>query len=239
VARTVTRPALVLCSHGTADPAGQAAVSALVAAVRARLDDVEVRETWVDVQQPQVEEVVGTALAEGFSPVTIVPLLLSGGYHVHVDVARAASADSVRATGALGPDPRLAELLVRRLREAGADDGDAVVVAAAGSSDERAVADVEAVVDVVRAGWDGPVSVGYGSKATPTVPAAVAAARADHPGRRVVVAGYLLAPGFFHDRLTAAGGDLVTEPLLPVRDGVPVVDERLVALVRDRFHDGS
>jgi sirohydrochlorin ferrochelatase len=235
----VSRPALVLCSHGTADPAGQAAVSALVAAVRSRLADVEVRETWVDVQEPQVEEVVGAVVAEGFSPVTLVPLLLSGGYHVHVDVARAAAADVVRATPALGPDPRLADLLLQRLREAGADDADAVVVAAAGSSDARAVADVAAVVDAVRAGREGPVGVGFGSMATPSVPDAVARTRAGHPGRRVVVAGYLLAPGFFHDRLARAGADLVTEPLVPVRAGVPVVDDRLVALVVERFRAGS
>ncbi len=48
----MSRPALVLCSHGTADPLGQAAVSALVAAVRARAGGHEVLETWVDVQQP-------------------------------------------------------------------------------------------------------------------------------------------------------------------------------------------
>lgn len=239
MARTVSQPALVLCSHGTADPAGRTAVSALVAAVRSRLADVEVRETWVDVQEPQVEEVVGAVVAEGFSPVTIVPLLLSGGYHVHVDVARATVGHDVRATGALGPDPRLTDLLVLRLREAGASAGDAVVVAAAGSSDQRAVADVEAVVAGLRGRWDGPVSVGYGSKAGPSVPDAVARARADHPGRRVVLAGYLLAPGFFHDRLARAGADLVTDPLVPVRGGAPVVDERLVGLVLDRFRAGS
>lgn len=233
MAGDVTRPALVLCSHGTADAHGQAAVSALVAAVQARAGG-EVRETWVDVQQPQVEEVAGAVRAEGFSPVTIVPLLLSGGFHVHVDVARAAEVDGVRATPALGPDPRLADLLVDRLHEAGADAGDAVVVAAAGSSDARAVADVEAVVAGVRERWEGPVSIGYGSKALPTVPDAVAAARAAHPGLRVALAGYLLAPGFFHDRLARAGADLVTDPLLPVRGGVPVVDDRLVDLVLER-----
>ncbi len=135
----------------------------------------------------------------------MVPLLLSGGYHVHVDIASAvASAPGAVAAAALGPDPRLAELLVQRLRENGSarrEDGDAVVVAAAGSSDARAVADVAAVVDAVRERWDGPVSVGFGSIAAPPVAEAVARARADHPGRRVAVAAYLLAPGFFHDRL--------------------------------------
>jgi hypothetical protein len=31
----------------------------------------------------------------------------------------------------------------------------------------------------------------------------------------VVIASYLLAPGFFHDQLAKAGADVVTEPLLP------------------------
>ncbi len=228
-------PALVLCSHGTADPLGQAAVSALVSAVRARVTGREVLETWVDVQQPQVVAVVERARAEGFSPITIVPLLLSGGYHLHVDIAAAvASAAGITAAAALGPDPRLAELLVQRLRENGSQDGDAVVVAAAGSSDARAVADVAAVVDAVRERWDGPVSVGFGSIATPAVAGAVARTRADHPDRRVAVAAYLLAPGFFHDRLTRVGADVVGDPLVPVRDGVPVVDPRLVDLVLER-----
>jgi hypothetical protein len=34
-------------------------------------------------------------------------------------------------------------------------------------------------------------------------------------GGRVVIASYLLAPGFFHDQLGKAGADVVTEPLLP------------------------
>jgi len=230
-------PALVLCSHGTADPSGQAAVSALVAAVRARAG-VEVLETWVDVQHPQVAQVVRTAAARGLSPVTVVPLLLSAGYHVHVDIAAAAEAPGVRTTRALGPDPRLADLLAQRLTEAGARPDDAVVLAAAGSSDERAVADVEAVVALLRERRSGPVVAGYGSKATPSVPDAVAAARAEHPGRRVVVVGYLLAPGFFHDRLAGVGADLVTDPLLPVRNGSAVVDDRLVDLVLERAGTG-
>jgi sirohydrochlorin ferrochelatase len=229
----VSGGALVLCSHGTGDPAGQAAVSALVAAVRARVD-VPVLETWVDVQEPQVDAVVSRAVAQGLSPITVVPLLLSAGFHVHVDVAAAARVPGVRATPALGPDPRLADLLVQRLGEAGAVAGDAVVLAAAGSSDARAVADVEVVLAHLRARWDGPVRAGYGSKTAPSVPDAVAAARSARPGARVVVAGYLLAPGFFHDRLAGTGADLVTDPLVPVRDGRAVVDDRLVDLVLDR-----
>lgn len=222
-------PTLVACAHGTREPAGRRVVGALVAALRASRPGLAVSAAFVDVQPPRVADVVAGL---GGRPGVVVPLLLSGGYHVHVDVARAVRSSSAVASAALGPDDRLTALLVDRLREVAATPGDAVVLAAAGSSDRRAVADVERVRDGVRALWDGPVSTGYGAKAVPSVPDALAAARAEHPGRRVVVASYLLAPGFFHDRLLASGADLVTAPL--GRPGEPV-DHRLVDVVLDRY----
>ncbi len=60
--------------------------------------------------------------------------------------------------------------------------GDAVVLAAAGSSDPRAADAVEAVARGLRAAWPhGPVIVGYGAGAQPSVPDAVAAARRRAP----------------------------------------------------------
>jgi sirohydrochlorin ferrochelatase len=58
------------------------------------------------------------------------------------------------------------------------------------------------------------VTVGFISAATPSVGEAVAAVRA-RAGRdaRVAVANYLLAPGFFHLQLEAAGADVVAAPL--------------------------
>ena len=77
-----------------------------------------------------------------------------------------------------------------------------------------------------RRDWAGPVTTGYGSAAQPPVADAVAAAR--YAGaRRVVLAAYLLAPGHFHDKLSTAGADTVTAPLLP--------DERIAAVLLDRY----
>ncbi len=222
-------PALVACAHGTREPAGRRVVGGLVAALRAARPGLPVVAAFVDVQPPRVADVVAGL---GGRAAVVVPLLLSGGYHVHVDVARAVRSSSAVASAALGPDDRLTGLLLDRLREAGATPHDAVVLAAAGSSDRRAVADVERVREDLRVRWGGPVSTGYGAKASPSVAEAIAAARAEHAGRRVVVASYLLAPGFFHDRLLAAGADLVTAPL--GRPGEPV-DGRLVAVVLDRY----
>ncbi|WP_324273232.1 sirohydrochlorin chelatase [Blastococcus brunescens] len=169
-------------------------------------------------------------LAADGRPAVVVPLLLSGGYHVHVDIAGAvADAGSAVAARPLGPDPRLVAVLHDRLLEAGADPRDpltAVVLAAAGSSDVRAVADVEDTADLLQRSWAGPVTTGYGSAATPPVPDAVLAARRGG-AERVVVASYLLAPGHFHDKLGGAGADAVTAPLLP--------DDRIAAVLLDRY----
>lgn len=221
-------PVLIACAHGTREPAGRRVVGSLVAALRAARPGLVVETAFVDVQPPRVGDVVHQVTRDGRRAV-VVPLLLSGGYHVHVDIAEAVArvGDAATAARALGPDHRLAAALVDRLREAGATSEDAVVLAAAGSSDARAAADVEQVLTRVRSDWGGPVTVGYGAKAAPDVRTAIASARAGHPGRRVVLASYLLAPGFFHDRLIASGADLVTAPL--------GADRRVVDVVLDRF----
>lgn len=221
---------LVGCSHGTANEAGQQAVRSILDDVRAARPDLTVLETYVDVQHPQVAQVV--ASVPDRTPVVVVPLLLSGGFHVFVDIAAAAQARSdAVAADALGPDQRLVDLLHRRVVEAGAVAGDAVVVAAAGSSDVRAVADVEDVVRGFADGWDGPVTVGYGSIASPSVRDAVQAAR-DAGADRVVVASYLLAPGYFHDQLLRSGADAVSAPLAPARVLADVVLDRFDAAAR-------
>jgi sirohydrochlorin ferrochelatase len=224
-------PVLVACSHGTRGPLGRRTVGALVAAVAAARPGLDVEAAFVDVQPPQVGDVVRRVTASGRRAV-VVPLLLSGGYHVHVDIGRATADERATSTGALGPDPRLARVLLDRLGEAGARPGDAVVLAAAGSSDQRSGADVDQVAAAVRERWTGPVVVGHGASAHPSVAEAVAQARGLTTGR-VVVAAYLLAPGFFHDRLAGAGADAVTGPLAVDASGA--IDPRLVEVVLDRY----
>lgn len=227
------RPVLVGCSHGTSDPAGRAAIRALLDDVRARRPELDVREAFVDVQQPEVADVVTEVVGsgpDGGRDAVVVPLLLSAGFHVDVDVAAAVAprgpgAGRAVAAAPLGPDDRLLAVVLERLRAVGTRDEDAVVVAAAGSSRPQAARDVDRVVAGLRATRSGPVAVGYGAMATPSVTDAVAAMRAS--GRRVVVVAFLLAPGFFHDRLREAGGDVVTAPLLP--------EARIAEIVLDRY----
>ena len=217
------------CAHGTRNPTGRRLIAELALAARALRPGLTTTAAFVDVQPPTVGDVVAGLAAAGERAV-VVPLLLSGGYHVHVDIAGAvAAADGTVAPPPQGPDPRLAEVLRDRLVEAGADPRDprtAVVLAAAGSSDPRSVADVEDTAELLQRGWAGPVTTGYGSAAQPPVADAVAAARRAG-AERVAVAAYLLAPGHFHDKLAGAAADVVTAPLLP--------DARIAAVLLDRY----
>lgn len=230
----MTRPALVAASHGTSSPEGRTAVAALVDAVRGASDAAtEVLDAFVDVQQPDVPSVLD-GLDE--RQAVIVPLLLSAGYHVHVDLADEARGRAATVTGALGPDERLVDVLVARLVEAGLRWDDRVVLATAGSSDARAVDDCRDIGRRLAERLGRRVAVGFLSAARPSVAEAVANTRATHPVSRVVVASYLLAPGYFHDLAAAAGGDITTAPLLRA-DAAPPAG--LVDLVLDRYAEAA
>jgi sirohydrochlorin ferrochelatase len=222
---------LVAASHGTSDPAGQRAVASLVAAVAARASDVDVREAFVDVQTPDVPAVLAGIPDR---PVVVVPLLLSAGYHVRVDLARdakAAANDSVVVTGALGPDDGLVSILERRVGEIPLATDDVLVLAAAGSSDQRAAEDCRQIAAALAERLGRPVEAAFISASQPELKSAVAQARAAG-ATRVVVVTYLLAPGYFADLAAAAGGDLTTAPLLTDGGSVP---PELVDIVLERY----
>lgn len=255
-------PVLVGCSHGTDSLEGRAAIRSILDDVARSRPGLDVREAFVDVQQPEVADVVAAAVrgaphlaphvaasgpaAAGLPALStdprgrparvapsavVVPLLLSTGFHVRVDVAAAVTGRAARAAAPLGPDERLVAILVDRLAAAGLGPGDAVVLAAAGSTDPDAACDVREVAAGLSAALGRDVVVGYGAGAHPRVPAAVEGARSGlAPDGRVVVAAYLLAPGYFYDRVLEAGADVVTTPLAP--------DVRLAEIVLDRF-DGA
>ena len=155
-------PILIGCAHGTRDPAGRAVVRGLLDDIRAARPGLDVRAAFVDVQTPEIDEVVA-GVPDGTGAV-VVPLLLSAGFHVQVDIARAIRQrpGSVVAAPTVGPDKRLVGLLLDRLAEAGARAGDAVVLVPAGSSDARATAQADAML---REAWSGPAVVGFAAGA--------------------------------------------------------------------------
>lgn len=223
--------AVVLVAHGTRDPRGSETVRRLAGRVAESLPTHEVALAYVDVQEPLVGEVLDDVMTR-HSSVVVVPLLLSRGFHVDVDIAQAVAAHpGARAAAQLGPDPLLAGLLADRLRALGVPPGAHVVLAAAGSSRPVAADDVEVAAMHLQQLWDGPVTVAYAAGTQPAVPDAVAAAR-EAGAASVAVASYLLAEGFFHDRLADAAADVVTPPLAAGDDGLAAVLELVLTRAR-------
>jgi sirohydrochlorin ferrochelatase len=219
-------PILVATSHGTGSPDGRRSIRALVEALRRRLPSTEVLDAFVDVEVPRVGDVVADAAA----PCVIVPLLLSPGYHLHHQIADAAAlAAGHRVARTLGPDPRLSAIMADRLRAAGADVDDTVVLAAAGSSEAGALASAAQMADLLGTEWGSEVGVGFLGGSGMPLADVIAANRAR--GRRIAVASYLLADGHFQDLVDAADADVTARPLLDTT----MPDPRLVDLVLDRF----
>lgn len=223
---------LVLVAHGTRSSRGVEMIAALADAVGARVGTTRV--AFVDVAGPSPSEVLRDIPGRA----VLVPAFLASGYHVHTDVRREVELSGHRAvtvTPALGPDPDLARVLLRRLVDAGWRAGDAIVLAAAGSSDVRALRDVERAAMMLAEVSGTAVDIGYIATGSPKVADTVASARV-HRSSRVFIASYLLAHGLFHERLSGAGADGVTEPL-GIDSGVVDLVVNRYSSVSDRQHD--
>ncbi len=197
---------LVLALHGTRSVAGQAVAADLAAAVSAQLPGVRVHVGWADVLEPTLTQTLA-----GLGDAVVVPCFLTAGYHVTSDLPAAVEASGGRARLAALIGPALVAAVADRLVEAGGP-GDAVVLAAAGSSRRRSLAEVGAAASALSTLVERPVVPAFLTAAEPSVPDAVAALRA-RGHARVAVASYLLAPGVFADRIADAGADLVSAPI--------------------------
>lgn len=201
---------LVLAAHGTREPAGAEVVHTLADGVRRRLPGVPVEVAFADVLSPTVTEVV----REVGGPAVVVPAFLAAGYHVRVDIPEqvtAAGRPDVVVSDSLGPTMAMVTAVHDRLLEAGWCREDDLVLAAAGSSDPSALADVRRAAILLGARTGARVRVGYIATASPKVADAVALRSAS--GGRVAVASWLLAPGLFHRAAEDSGAALVSAPI--------------------------
>ncbi|GAA1389488.1 sirohydrochlorin chelatase [Pseudonocardia kongjuensis] len=226
-------PPLLLVAHGSRSDAADAVIRSLADAVAARGPRVEI--CYVDVRGPKVVDAVIALRDAGEPGAVVVPAFLAAGYHVRIDLpAQLADAGAdparFRTTPSMGPDPLLAAAALDRLRAAGYRDGDAVVLAAAGSSDPAAVAQVRLAAGMLSRLVGRRVRVGFAATGTPTVSALVEGLR-QAGERRVAVASWLLAPGVFQDRLLGSGADVVADPL--------GVHDDVVRAVLDRYTAGA
>ncbi|WP_433238378.1 sirohydrochlorin chelatase [Streptosporangium sp. CA-135522] len=215
---------LVIAGHGTRSPRGEETLAGLRDLVRRARPGSRVEQAFLEISSPLLADVLPGLTG----PVVVVPLLLAGGYHVHIDLPAVIAGTRPDATvvAPLGPDPLLTAILARRLASAGLRPTDSVVLGAAGSSDPAALADVRAAARLLSVRLARPVTAAFAATGAPSVGDVLERLRSG-PVTRVAVASYLLAPGFFQSRLEGCGADLVSAPL--------GVDADLAALVWARF----
>ncbi|MGP3913533.1 sirohydrochlorin chelatase [Nonomuraea sp. 10N515B] len=224
-------PTLVLAAHGTRSAAGEETLSALTRTVARARPGQRVELSYLEISSPLLADVLDAARG----PVVVVPLLLAGGYHVHIDLPDVIAEhrpDAVVA-GWLGPHRLLTSVLARKLARAGLRSTDAVVLGAAGSSDPAALADVRAAAHQLALRLARPVTAAFASAGSPSLEGAMERLGAT-PAARVAIASYVLAPGFFHDRLAAAGAGLVSEPLGADPDVAALIWHRYDEALRGR-----
>lgn len=220
-------PALIALAHGSRDPRSAATITELVAEVRALRPDLRIEQAFLELSKPSFATVVDKLVKAGHDEIVVVPLLLTEAYHAKVDVP-AAIADAttrhpglkIRATNVLGLEPRFLEVLDLRMRQAlraaRVRELDALVLAAAGSSDPLANQSVARLARMWGAHHKLPVVAAYASSTPPATGEAVRAFRAE--GRRhIAVASLFLAPGWLPDRAAElaleAGAIAVSQPL--------------------------
>lgn len=220
-------PALICLAHGSRDPRSAATIKQLVGEVTALRPDLRIESAFLELSRPSFQQVVDKLVRAGHDEIVVVPLLLSEAYHATVDVPEAIAEATtrheglkVRATAILGMEQAFLEVLDLRLREAlrqaRVRELDALVLAAAGTSDPLAN---QAVARLARA-WGTrhklPVTAAFASAAPPAAGEAVRAFRGE--GRRhIAVASFFLAPGRLPDRVRElsleAGAVAVSDPL--------------------------
>ena len=211
------------------DPRSAATIKALVDEVRAMRPDLRDRAGVPRAVQAVLHTVVDKLVqARGHDEIVVVPLLLTEAYHAKVDVParrRRGRRASTRGCGSgpptiLGLEASFLEVLDLRMREAlkaaRVRELDALVLAAAGSSDPLANQAVARLARVWGTRHRLPVTAAFASAAPPATGEAVRAFRGE--GRRhIAVASLFLAPGFLPDRAAElaleAGAVAVSDPL--------------------------
>jgi sirohydrochlorin ferrochelatase len=205
--------------------------------------DAPVEVAFLDHAGPRPGEVLLGFAAAGVPTATVVPLLLTAAYHNRVDlpaVLQRARDDGlgipVTVSDVLGPvggmvPQGLLDGLCRRLAETGTSY-DAIVLAAAGTRHQPALATVDQAARALGARLGVPCLAAYASASTPTGGEAVTALRREG-ARRVVVAGYFLAPGRLYDTAVAsaldAGAVAASAPLGDAPELAQLVRHRVAA----------
>lgn len=219
-------PALVALANGSRDQRSARTVTALVDEVKSQRPDLRVEKAYLERSRPEFQKVVDRLVRAGFEEIVVVPLLLCDPPSGRVAADAVAEATDrhphlrIRVTATLGLEACFLEVLDVRMREALKESRvrelDALVLAAAGSTDPLANQAVARLARLWGTHHKLPVTAAYAASAPPATGEAVRTFRGE--GRRhIAVASLFLTPGPLVDRATElaleAGAIAVSEPM--------------------------
>ena len=191
-AALMAAPALVALAHGSRDPRSAATSRRSSTRSRRMRPDLRIERAFLETSKPDFQTVVDRLVRAGFDEIVVVPLLLTEAYHAKVDVPEAIAEATarhpglrIRATDVLGLEACFLEVLDVRMREAlkasRVRELDALVLAAAGSSDPLANQAVARLARLWGTHHKLPVTAAYAAAAPPATGEAVRAFRGRGP----------------------------------------------------------
>ena len=114
--------AILLVDHGSRVAEANQALEEVAAQLRARLPGRLVCIAHLEIAKPSIGEGIEECVAAGATEIAVHPYFLTPGRHTSRDIPREVEAAAarhpgvrVRLTRALGPDPKLIDLIVERL----------------------------------------------------------------------------------------------------------------------------
>lgn len=228
---------LVVLAHGTRDPAGREVIERVVGLLTDALPGVSSSLGYVDVCEPGPAEALRHT-----DDAVVIPLFLTTGYHVRVDVADAVAGHGrgAAATPALTRHPGVRAAVADRAGlgrnaadapngSADPDRPEAAVLVGAGTSDPGAHAEVAEVAAALAGDAGIPVRAGYLSGLGPRPDEVIAALR-DAGAARVAALSFLIAPGVFQTKLERLPADQFSPPI--------GAHPALITALVDRYHEG-
>lgn len=119
--------ALVLLAHGSRDPLGSQPLAQIRAWVESAQPGLRVREAYLSLNQPNLEQCLEDLHHEGHREVTVLPMLVARGQHLNVELPLLLQDLQARfpllrlsLSPHLGADGAIVDLVLARAAQAGA-----------------------------------------------------------------------------------------------------------------------
>ena len=216
----------------------------------------EVELSCLEFIEPHPDQSIRNLADQGLEQVVVIPYLLGQGKHVTLEMDEIL--DDVRAklpalglylAESLGPDPRMAEIIVERVQSLGLSNGTGteangptgVLVVKAGTKNQYDdclwFQDLGRMVEN-RLGLGYAVAVAQSHYGDPTVDDAATKLVEERRAARIVVVPYLFFPGLILKRNILGGMERIAQsyPTVSLAVTPPLgVDDRMVAVAADRI----